>query len=79
MDFKDILKQDGLYAAKSFTEGTAFLVDNGMLHQVHYGNSDDINPSKTLPTVTLSVVNKDYVEVFNRQTLFGDKRKNLFK
>lgn len=79
MDFKDILKEDGLYVAESFSEGTVFLVDQGMLHQVHYGNSDDINPSKTLPTVTLSVVNKDYVEVFNRQTLFGDKRKNLFK
>lgn len=79
MDFKDILKEDGLYAASSFTEGTAFLVQNGMLHQVHYDNSDDINPSKNLPTITLSVVNKDYVKVFNRQSLFGDKRKNLYK
>jgi len=79
MDFKDILKEDGLYVAKSFTEGTAFLVNYGMLYQIHYDNSDDINPSKSLPTVTLPVVNKDYVKVFNRQTLFGDKRKNLFK
>ena len=79
MDFKDILKEDGLYVAKSFTEGTAFLVNYGMLYQIHYDNSDDINPSKSLPTVTLPVVNKDYVKVFNRQALFGDKRKNLFK
>ncbi len=78
-DFKDILKEDGLYVAKSFTEGTAFLVDNGMLYQVHYDNSGDINPSKNLPTITLSLVHKGYVKVLNRQSLFDDTRKNLFK
>ena len=79
MNFNEILEADGLYVAKSFTEGTAFLVEQGMLHQVHYKNASDFMPSRSLPAITLSVVNKDYAEVFNRQSLFGDKRKNLFQ
>jgi hypothetical protein len=71
MNFQDIFKEQGLYKASSFTQGTAFKVtENKELFTVIYKDKDDMLPEEYPTLVYAELFNKEYEKVYTRQSLF---------
>ncbi len=74
MKFEEIFKEKGLYKAESFSEGTAFKVnEHGQLLTVSYKNKDDVIPEEYPTLVYAGLFDKTYEKVFTRQSLFNKK------
>jgi len=82
MKFEEIFDKAGWYVAKSFDEGVVIFIEHGVhdteMKVMCFDNPQAIAPLELKIPVYRGLFKKDFIKVFNRGSLFGDKRKQLF-
>jgi len=83
MKFEEIFNNVGWYVADSFTEGTVIFIEPGPhgneLRFMAFENVNSLSPVEFKINLYQQMFTKNYVKVLNRQSLFGEKRLDLFK
>jgi hypothetical protein len=70
MEFKEIFKNDGLYAAEGFAKGFCFEIINGTLYGLQYESTNDLMPEREIFATHLSLFTKKYRQVLTIKSLF---------
>lgn len=83
MKFKEIFNRTGWYMAESFDEGTYISVDyagsfGNEITFMSFASETSVAPMEIHGMKTYQgLFKKDYVQVFNRGSMFGEKRKAI--
>jgi hypothetical protein len=70
MNFQEIFKNDGLYAAEGFAKGFCFEIVNGTLYGLQYENPNDLTPEREIFCTHASLFTKKYRQVLTIKSLF---------